>query len=147
MSEESLFPKRCKVFPRNNHQFIPGILVNRKRIDLPAELPLSEHELRRCLSYANVYEMVGDKHVLLTMHNYLSDNTEAEAATDVPEDVEMNYPRDEEKSEDGEDDKEDSCPSKQSDSNPDINLRRVKDPTEPDDSDGVTIVNSDEAEG
>lgn len=125
---ESLFPKRCKVFPRNNHQFIPDILVKRKRIDLPAELPLSEHELRRCLSYADVYEMVGeDKCVLLTMENYLSDNTDAKAATDVPEEVEMKYPRDEEKEE--------------------VNApKRVKDPTEPDDSDNVTPGDND-AEG
>lgn len=138
MAEKSLFPKRCKVFPRNNHQFIPGILVKRKRIDLPAELPLSEHELRRCLSYADVYEMVGDKCVLLTMHNYLSDNTDAEAATDVPEDVEMNYPRDEEENEEG------STVDAQSNN---INLQRAQDPTEPSKSDGVTIVNNADAEG
>ena len=134
--EKSLFPKRCKVFPRNNHQFIPGILLNRKRIDLPAELPLSKHELRRCLSYADVYEMVGDKHVLLTLHNYMSDNTDAEAATDVPEDVEMNYPRDEEESE-GDNGGEE---------NPQIDLQRVKDPTEPSADDGIDT-NNPEAEG
>lgn len=78
--------KVCKVYPRNDLQFISGILTKRERIELPAELPLNEHEIRRCLSYANVYEKVSDnKDVLLTMQNYLLDNTDAPAATDVPE--------------------------------------------------------------
>ena len=95
-----LFPKRCKVYPRNNLQYISGILEKQKRIELPAELPLSEKELRRCLSYATVYEKVSSsKDVLLTLDNYLLDNTDAEAATDVPDD-ELLTPRDE-KEEDG----------------------------------------------
>lgn len=93
--------KRCKVYPRNGLQFIPGILEKRKRIEFPAELPLSPHEVRRCLSYADVYEVRDDDTcVLLTMENYLADNTDAPAATDVPED-ELLYPRDE-KEDDGE---------------------------------------------
>lgn len=93
--------KRCKVYPRNGMQFIPGILEKRKRIEFPAELPLSPHEVRRCLSYADVYEVRDDDAcVLLTMENYLADNTDAPAATDVPED-ELLYPRDE-KEDDGE---------------------------------------------
>ena len=88
-----LFPKRCKVYPRNGMQFIPGILEKQKRIEFPAELPLSEKELRRCLSYADVYEVTDSGDVLLTMLNFMSDNSKATPATDVPED-ELQYPRD-----------------------------------------------------
>lgn len=94
-----LFPKRCKVYPRNNLQFIPGILEKQQRIEFPAELPLSEKELRRCLSYADVYEVTDGGDVLLTMLNFMSDNSEAEPATDVPE-VELLYPRDQKTEED-----------------------------------------------
>lgn len=91
--------KRCKVYPRNGLQFIPGILEKQKRIEFPAELPLSPHEVRRCLSYADVYEVRDDDTcVLLTMENYLTDNTDAPEATDVPED-ELLYPRDEKEDE------------------------------------------------
>ena len=97
--------KRCKVYPRNGLQFIPGILEKQKRIEFPAELPLSPHEVRRCLSYADVYEVRDDDTcVLLTMENYLADNTDAPEATDVPED-ELLYPRDE-KEEEGEEEAE-----------------------------------------
>ena len=97
--------KRCKVYPRNGLQFIPGILEKQKRIEFPAELPLSPHEVRRCLSYADVYEVrEDDTCVLLTMENYLADNTDAPEATDVPED-ELLYPRDE-KEEEGEEEAE-----------------------------------------
>ena len=98
--------KRCKVYPRNGLQFIPGILEKQKRIEFPAELPLSPHEVRRCLSYADVYEVrEDDTCVLLTMENYLADNTDAPEATDVPED-ELLYPRDE-KEDEGEEETED----------------------------------------
>lgn len=90
-----LFPKRCKVYPRNGLQFIPGILEKQKRIEFPAELPLSETELRRCLSFADVYEVTDGGDVLVTLLNYLSDNSKATPAKDVPE-VELQYPRDEE---------------------------------------------------
>lgn len=94
--------KRCKVYPRNGLQFIPGILEKQKRIEFPAELPLSPHEIRRCLSYADVYEVRdGGDCVLLTMENYLADNSKATAATDVPED-ELLYPRDEDEEEEEE---------------------------------------------
>lgn len=89
-----LFPKRCKVYPRNGLQFIPGILEKQKRIEFPAELPLSETELRRCLSFADVYEVTDGGDVLVTLLNYLSDNSKATPAKDVPE-VELQYPRDE----------------------------------------------------
>lgn len=102
--------KRCKVYPRNGLQFIPGILEKQERIEFPAELPLSPHEVRRCLSYADVYEVRDDDTcVLLTMENYLADNTDAPEATDVPE-VDLLYPRDggkEEEEEIEEDDEED----------------------------------------
>lgn len=96
-----LFPKRCKVYPRNGMQFIPGILEKQKRIEFPAELPLSEKELRRCLSYADVYEVTGSGDVLLTMLNFMSDNSKATPATDVPED-ELQYPRDKKEEEEEE---------------------------------------------
>lgn len=100
--------KRCKVYPRNGLQFIPGILEKQKRIEFPAELPLSPHEIRRCLSYADVYEVRDDDScVLLTMENYLADNSEATAATDVPED-ELLYPRDEEDEEEGGEEEEET---------------------------------------
>lgn len=102
-----LFPKRCKVYPRNGLQFIPGILEKQKRIEFPAELPLSEKELRRCLSYADVYEVTDGGDVLLTTLNYLSDNSEATPATDVPED-ELLYPRDEKEEEDDEEKEEEA---------------------------------------
>lgn len=92
----NLFPKRCKVYPRNNMQYISGILEKQKRIELPAELPLSEHELRRCLSFANCFEMVGGKHVLLTLDNFNKDNKDGKDVTaTLPED-EVSKPRDEE---------------------------------------------------
>ena len=100
--------KRCKVYPRNGLQFIPGILEKQKRIEFPAELPLSPHEIRRCLSYADVYEVRDDDDcVLLTMENYLADNSEATAATDVPED-ELLYPRDEKDEEEGGEEEEET---------------------------------------
>lgn len=106
--------KRCKVYPRNGLQFIPGILEKQKRIEFPAELPLSPHEVRRCLSYADVYEVRDDDTcVLLTMENYLADNTDAPEATDVPED-ELLYPRDEKEDEGEEDETEEEPPKTES---------------------------------
>ena len=91
--------KRCKVYPRNGKQFIPGILHKRKRIEFPAELPLTLTEIRRCMSFADVYEMPEgkgtDKCVYLNAQNWMSDNSEAEAADDVPK-TKLLYPRDEE---------------------------------------------------
>lgn len=95
--------KRCKVYPRNGKQYIPGILNKRKRIEFPAELPLTLTEIRRCLSFADVYEMPEgkgtDKCVYLNAQNWMADNSEAEAADDVPE-AKLFYPRDEKESED-----------------------------------------------
>ena len=91
--------KRCKVFPKPNAKYISGVLSDQKKIIFPSELPLSLGEIRRCLSYADVYEMPegkgSDKCVLLGIYNFDADNSKAEAATDVP-DVELEYPRDEE---------------------------------------------------
>lgn len=92
----NLFPKRCKVYPRNNMQYISGILEKQKRIELPAELPLSEHELRRCLSFANCFEMVGGKHVLLTLDNFNKDNKDGKDVTATLPEGEVSKPRDEE---------------------------------------------------
>lgn len=95
--------KRCKVYPRNGKQYIPGILDKRKRIEFPAELPLTLTEIRRCLSFADVYEMPEgkgtEKCVYLNAQNWMADNSEAEAADDVP-DTKLLYPRDEKESED-----------------------------------------------
>lgn len=91
--------KRCKVFPKPNAKYIPGVLSENRKIIFPAELPLSESEIKRCMAFADVYEMPdgkgSDKCVLLGWHNFLADNSDAEPATDVP-DVELSYPRDEE---------------------------------------------------
>lgn len=92
----NLFPKRCKIYPRNNMQYISGILEKQKRIELPAELPLSEHELRRCLSFANCFEMVGGKHVLLTLDNFNKDNKNGKDVTATLPGGEVSKPRDEE---------------------------------------------------
>lgn len=99
-----LFPKRCKVYPRNGMQFIPGILEKQKRIEFPAELPLSLKELRRCLSYATCYEVTDGGDVLLTLENFTLDNSKATPAKDVPE-GELQHPRDE-KEEDADDEEE-----------------------------------------
>lgn len=90
----NLFPKRCKVYPRNNMQYISGILEKQKRIELPAELPLSEKELRRCLSYGNCFEMVGGKHVLLTLENFSKDNKDGKDVTSMLPKGEVSKPRD-----------------------------------------------------
>ena len=98
--------KVCKVYPRNGLQYIPGILEKRERIEFPAQLPMSEKEIRRCLSYADVYEVTDAGDVLLTLENYLEDNSDATPATDVPE-VELLYPRGGAPEEDEEDETED----------------------------------------
>lgn len=98
--------KVCKVYPRNGLQYIPGILEKRERIEFPAQLPMSEKEIRRCLSYADVYEVTDAGDVLLTLENYLEDNSKATPATDVPE-VELLYPRGGAPEEDGEEETED----------------------------------------
>lgn len=92
-----LFPKTVKVFPQKQHKYISGVLLNQKKIEVPSLITaVSDKELRRLLSYATVYEVVdGVGDVLLTLDNYMKDNSDAVAATDVPE-VELERPRDEE---------------------------------------------------
>lgn len=99
MAEVKATMKRCKVYPRNGKQFIPGILNKRKRIEFPAELPLTLTEVKRCLMFADVYEMPegkgSEKCVYLDSQNWMKDNSKADAAKDVPKDK-LLYPRDEE---------------------------------------------------
>lgn len=83
--------KIYKIYPGNNKvTYIPGILPGRGRLELPARAKLNEGELRKCMSYATVYEEVGNKNVLLTLQNYNKDNTDG-VDTIIP-DVELkNY--------------------------------------------------------
>lgn len=76
--------KVCKVYPRNGIQTISGILPKQEKIELPAKIKLNEKEVRRCMSFADVYEVVEKGDVLLTPVNYLADNAKAEIAKDVP---------------------------------------------------------------
>lgn len=114
---EELYPKRCKVIPRNNAQYIPDILTKRKRIDCPMELPLSKVELNRCMKYATVFEIREDgSHVLLDSQNWHQDNVDAPANDDMVPELEYKTPRDEpkeeEEGEDGDgDDEEDEPPA------------------------------------
>lgn len=88
--------KVCKVYPRNGIQTISGILPKQEKIELPAKIKLNEKEVRRCMSFADVYEVVEKGDVLLTPVNYLADNSEAEVAKDVPEDELKDYTKKEE---------------------------------------------------
>ncbi len=112
MAEVKATMKRCKVYPRNGKQFIPGILNKRKRIEFPAELPLTLTEVKRCLMFADVYEMPegkgSEKCVYLDSQNWMKDNSKADAAKDVPK-TKLLYPRDEEeKKEDKDEDKKEN---------------------------------------
>lgn len=84
------FPHQCKR--------IFGVLTDGKPIDMPAELPMSEQEIRFVLGMAHVYEVVGEKLVVLDEHNYRLDNSDAaEFAGELPcDDCEIYYPRAEE---------------------------------------------------
>lgn len=80
------FPNKCKS--------IYGILVDGKPINMPAELPMKEQEIRFALGMAHVYEVVGDGLVVLDHHNYNADNTKALKYTGkLPCDDEVSYPR------------------------------------------------------
>lgn len=95
----NLFPKKVKVFPQKQHKYISGILLKQKRIEVPSEVTVYDKDLRRLLSYADVYEVVdGVGDVLLTLDNYLKDNSSATPATDVP-DVELAKPQEEDEEE------------------------------------------------
>lgn len=92
--------KVCKVYPRNGIQTISGILPKQEKIELPAKIKLNEKEVRRCMSFADVYEVVEKGDVLLTPVNYLADNSEAEVAKDVPKDELKDYTKTKEVKED-----------------------------------------------
>ena len=81
------FPHKCKK--------IYGILAKGEAIDMPAELPMSQQEIAFVLGTAHAYEVIGDKLVVLSEHNYKLDNTDAPAFTGtLPcEDCEISYPR------------------------------------------------------
>ena len=83
--------KVCKVYPRNGLQYISDILPNRGRIELPAKIEMNSAEVRRCMSFADVYEVIKKGDVLLTIENYLEDNADATVATDVPKDKLVDY--------------------------------------------------------
>lgn len=89
--------KVCKVYPRNGIQTISGILPKQEKIELPAKIKLNEKEVRRCMSFADVYEVVEKGDVLLTPVNYLTDNAKAEIAKDVPTVELKDYTKKEEK--------------------------------------------------
>lgn len=81
------FPHKC-----NN---IFGILVEGMPIDKVSELPMTEQEIRMCLGMAQLFEVVGEKLVLLDEHNYNKDNTDAPEYNGILpcDDCEVVYPR------------------------------------------------------
>lgn len=88
--------KTVRVYPfphQSNNIF--GVLVEGMPIDKVSELPMTEQEIRMCLGMAHLFEVVGDKLVLLDVHNYNQDNTDApEFAGELPcDDCEVVYPR------------------------------------------------------
>lgn len=91
---------RIYPFPHQSNNIF-GVLIEGMPIDKPAELPMTEQEIRMCLGMAQMFEVVGDKLVLLDVHNYNQDNSDAPEFTgELPcDDCEMVYPRDEEKEE------------------------------------------------
>lgn len=95
--------KRIRIYPfphQTNNIF--GVLIEGKAIDRPAELPMTEQEIRMCLGMGQMFELVGDKFILIDIHNYNQDNSDAdEYIGEFPcDDCELMYPRDEKQSED-----------------------------------------------
>lgn len=86
--------KICKVYPAKNKR-ITGILTEQKMITEPGIYHLNLKEIRRCMSYADVFEVVAGGDVLLTPENYTADNSKATTypADKVPEikDKEIHY--------------------------------------------------------
>lgn len=78
--------KICKVYPAKNKR-ITGILTEQKMITEPGIYHLNLKEIRRCMSYADVFEVVTGGDVLLTPENYTADNSKAKVypADKVPE--------------------------------------------------------------
>lgn len=87
--------KVCRLYPfPNKSKSIYGILTDGEPINMPAELPLGEQEIRYALGMAHVYEVVGDELVVLNRANYNADNSEALKFTgELPCDDEITYPR------------------------------------------------------
>lgn len=88
---------RLYPFPHKQKRIF-GILTDGEGIEMPAELPMSEHEIAYVLGMAHVYEVIGDKLVVLDEKNYKLDNSDAAAFTGkLPcDDCEISYPRKEE---------------------------------------------------
>ena len=88
---------RLYPFPHKQKRIF-GILTGGEGIEMPAELPMSEREIAYALGMAYVYEVVGDKLVVLNQKNYKLDNSDAAAFTgELPcDDCEISYPRKEE---------------------------------------------------
>lgn len=78
--------KICKVYPAKNKR-ITGILPEQKMITEPGIYHLNLKEIRRCMSYADVFEVVTGGDVLLTPENYTADNSKVKVypAAKVPE--------------------------------------------------------------
>lgn len=79
----SVFPKKVLVVPRK--KAISGILPNNKRIIDPMEISVMERELRHLLNVADVYEIQGDKKIVLSLQNYTLDNSVKEPEPTVVE--------------------------------------------------------------
>ena len=88
---------RLYPFPHKQKRIF-GILTGGEGIEMPAELPMSEREIAYVLGMAYVYEVIGDKLVVLNQKNYKLDNSNAAAFTgELPcDDCEISYPRKEE---------------------------------------------------
>lgn len=94
--------KTIRIYPfphKQNNIF--GVLIEGLPIDKPAELPMTEQEIRMCLGMGHLFEVVDGKLVVLDIHNYNQDNSDApEFAGDLPcDDCELVYPREEESDE------------------------------------------------
>lgn len=76
MAKTNVVCKICKVYPAKNKR-ISGILPNQKMITEPGIYHLNLKEIRRCMSYGDVFEVVTGGDVLLTQENYHLDNSKA----------------------------------------------------------------------
>lgn len=91
---------RIYPFPHKSDRIF-GVLTEGKAIEMPAELPMSEQEIRMCLGMGHLFEVIDGKLVVLDEHNYNEDNSEAAEFTGVLpcDDCEISYPREEVKEE------------------------------------------------
>lgn len=85
MAKTNVVCKICKVYPAKNKR-ITGILPDQKMITEPGIYHLNLKEIRRCMSYGDVFEVVTGGDVLLTQENYYLDNSKAKVypAAKVP---------------------------------------------------------------